>query len=75
MPDRRSAFDEGPRTQDDRDTAEGIGVAGCGVHPGEERDSCRASLRRAEAQLRRATLLGARLLRVDRRSGRGGDPR
>ena len=46
-----------------------------GYHQGQERDSSGAGVRRAEAQFRRAALLGQRLLRFDGRARRGGDPR
>ena len=45
-----------------------------GVHIGEKRDSFGAGIRRAEKELCRATLLGTRVLRVYRRTRRGGDP-
>src|SRR5256885_996443 len=47
------------------DPAEVRGVAGRRVHEGQERDSCCPNIRRAETQLRRAALLGPRLLRLD----------
>ena len=50
------------------------GVAGGRVHQGKERDPSGPSVRGAQAQLRRAELLGARVLRLDRRSRRTGDP-
>jgi hypothetical protein len=40
------------------------------IHQGQERDSPGAGLRRAEKDLCRAALLGARVLRIDRRAGR-----
>ena len=51
------------------DSAEVRGVAGGGVHQGQERDPSGAGVRGAEAQLRRAALLGARVLRLDGGSG------
>ena len=73
-PDRRAAPDERPCAHDDRDSAEVSGVPGCRVHQGEECDSPGTGLRRAKAEFRSATLLGAGILRVDGREGRGGDP-
>ena len=46
-----------------------------GLHQGQERDPSGAGVRRAEAQLRRAALLGPRVFRLDGGSGRGGDSR
>ena len=57
------------------DPAEVCGVAGGRVHQGQERDPFGAGLRGAEAQLRRAAFLGARILRVHGGARRGGDPR
>jgi Transposase IS200 like len=56
------------------DSTEVRGRVGGRVHQGEERHPHRANVHGAEAQLRRAALLGARLLCLDRRSRRGGDP-
>ncbi len=68
----RRASDAGPRPHDDLDSAEVLGGAGDRVHQGEERDPHRAGVCGAVAQLRRATLLGAGLLRVDGGSRRAG---
>lgn len=65
--DRRRASAGGPCSHDDLDTTEICSVAGCGIHEGQERDSPCASIRRKEAELRRAKLLGARILCFYRR--------
>src|SRR5690349_5505845 len=50
------------------DSAKALGLAGGGVHQGQERHSSGKGLRRTEAQLRWAALLGARVLRLDGRA-------
>ena len=47
------------------DPAEALGIAGGGVHQGQERHPSGQSVRRTEAQLRWAALLGAGVLRLD----------
>ena len=51
--------------------AEMSGVAGGGLHQGEERDLPVAHVRRTEEEFRRPALLGARILCLDRRARRG----
>ena len=53
---------------DDLDTAEICRVASGWFHQGQERDPSCTSVRRTEAELRWSKFLGARLLRIDRRS-------
>src|SRR3954447_10326460 len=52
----------------------GIRITGDRVHQRQERDPSGSGLRRKEAQLRRTAFLGQRVFRLDRRTGRGGDP-
>ena len=59
---------------DDLDPAEICGVTGDRLHQRQERDPSGSGLRRKEAQLRRTAFLGQRVFRLDRRTGRGGDP-
>lgn len=61
-PSRRSTPDARPRAHVAGDTAEVRGIAGGGVHQGEERDSSGPGVCRAQAQLCRAALLGQRVL-------------
>ena len=50
-----------------------FGVSGGGVHQGQERDPSGEGVRRAQAQLRWAALLGTGVFRLDGGSRRGGD--
>src|SRR3954464_2133722 len=57
----------------------GVRITGDRVHQRQERDPQErdpsgSGLRRKEAQLRRTAFLGQRVFRLDRRTGRGGDP-
>lgn len=74
-PDRRRSPDAGSRTYDDCDTAEVSGVAGCGIHQGEERNSSGAGIWREEVEPCGATFLSEGVFRIYDRSGRSRDPR
>ena len=71
---RRGASDAGSCSHDDFDPTQICGVASDRVHQGQERYPSGAGLWREKAQLRRAAFLGPRVLRLDRRSRRSGDP-
>src|SRR3954454_207428 len=73
-PDRGGPPHARSRPYDDLDPAEICGVTGDRVHQRQERDPSGSGLRRKEAQLRRTAFLGQRVFRLDRRTGRGGDP-
>src|SRR5262249_32220729 len=73
--DRRRTPVVGSRAYDDRDPAEIRRVAGDRIHQGQERDTLGAGLWRKEEEPRRPTLLGSRVLRIDSRARRRGDPR
>lgn len=64
----RGTFDARPRAHDAIDTTKVRGLAGGGVHQGQECDSPCKGVRRAQAQLRRPALLGKGLLRIDGRT-------
>src|SRR5208283_1707360 len=75
---RESRIEEGhlmsDHVYDAVDPAEICGQSDGRVYQGQERDPSGASLWREEARLRRPTLLGSRVLRLDRRSRRNGHP-
>lgn len=72
-PDRRGASDAGPCAHDAIDTAEIRGVAGGGIHQGQERDPSGQGICRTQKEFCRPTLLGARVLCFDGGTRRRGD--
>jgi len=66
MPDRGGTSAAGSRAYDDIDPAEICGVAGGGLHQGQECHPRGAGLRRTQAQFRGPALLGQRVLRLHR---------
>jgi len=57
-PGRGRAFDGGSRAHDAVDSAEVRGIAGGGIHQGEECDPLGAGVRGAQAQFRRTEFFG-----------------
>src|SRR5215467_13324363 len=66
--DRGGAPSSGPRAHDDFHPAEIRGVAGGRVHQGQECDPLGPGIRGKEAELRRAALLGQRVLCIHGRT-------
>ena len=60
--------DAGSRTHVDIDSAEVCGIASGGIYQRQERDPFGPGVRRTQAQLCRARLLGERLLRINGRA-------
>src|ERR1035437_957764 len=67
-PDRRRPSANRPCAHDDFDSTQVCGLASGGVYQGQERNPSGPSIRRTEAELRRAELLGARIFRIDGRA-------
>jgi hypothetical protein len=72
--DRGGQFDVRPRTHDDCDTAEVLGIEYGGVDKGQERDSFGTGLWGAQAEFCRAAFLGSRIFCNDGGARRAGDP-
>ena len=72
---RGRASAAGSCAHDDCDTAEVCGVASDWIYQRQECDSSGAGVGRAEAEFRRAALLGTRILGVHGGARRGGDSR
>lgn len=68
-PDRGGSSDAGSRAHDDFDSAEACSIAGDWLHQRKERDPHSEEVCGKEAELRRAVLLGPRLLCLDGGTG------
>jgi len=74
VPDRGRAFDAGSCPYVDIDTSQVFGGADHRIYEGEEFDMDRSECRTQDAEFSRPQILGSRILRHDRWSGRGSDP-